>query len=98
MKQQLYGVYDSCIEGFTMFFVNRTDKEAERNFKLGAREGMLKEHPEHYSLHRMCSFDDGDGIVESEGHTVMVCQLKELELDLDGYPDNAGLAAVGGSE
>ena len=79
MKSSLYSVFDSCAAFYDRPFVSRDDGSALRAFGDIAcdAEHPIGKHPEHYSLFRVGSFDDHDGVVES---CIVVCIGKAHEL------------------
>lgn len=66
MKMNFYSVFDSATNAYMRPFVMQSDGQAIRGFtdeSVRADSEMAK-HPEDYSLFRIGSFDDNDGILE----------------------------------
>lgn len=74
MNLNMYTIRDSASEAYTRPFFARAHGEAIRNFENEIkREGPLQDHPEHFSLWFVGSFDDNTGVFQlAENGTVAI--------------------------
>lgn len=62
MQYKMFTIYDSCAAIYQRPFIARADGEALRSFSDIAqdKDHPIGQHPEHYSLHEIATFDDQD--------------------------------------
>lgn len=79
MKYFVYAVYDSCSAVYDRPFVMPADGAAVRSFADIACDAdhPIGKHPEHYSLHRIGTYDDNTGVIEPE-NPVCIARAHEL--------------------
>jgi hypothetical protein len=99
MRYNVYTVFDSCAGLYQRPFVAHSDGEALRSFGDIAEDEKhpIGQHPEHYSLHRIGSFNDKNAEILLESRE---CLATALELKSQGNPrDNAdeSLKSPGGT-
>lgn len=70
MKAHIYSIFDSCAGVYQKPFVGQSDGEVIRSFGDIAKDEShpIGQHPEHYSLWRIGSFNDADGQVIADEH------------------------------
>ncbi|AXL14809.1 nonstructural protein [Microviridae sp.] len=68
MKHGIYSVYDSAIEAYLRPFPAPADGAAIRSFQdeVLTPDSPMNQHPEHYSLFKVSTFDDASGEMQKE--------------------------------
>lgn len=83
MLHKVYSIRDSAAEIFHPPFFKGTHLEAERNFKMlvnEPRSETLYNHPEHFDLYYLGTYDSGTGKIQSldtPEHMVKAAQLRD---------------------
>ena len=79
MKRNIYMIFDSAAQMYIGPLVYRADGEALRDFQQGSMNAETKfgQHPEHFSIYRVGSYDDHDAILIPENK---VCLATAQEL------------------
>ncbi len=70
MKVQCYAIFDACSGIYEKPFFSTTDGLVKREFQdvAGAAEHPISKHPEHYSLWRLGTFDNVNGLMTNENN------------------------------
>ena len=68
----VYGIYDSCVNGYITTFNERDDKVAERNFKIALTDehNIMSKTPSDYRLVKLAKFDERTGLFENEKENI----------------------------
>ena len=68
MKLFLFAVHDSCSKVYDRPWVARSEGEAIRAFGdiASNADHPIGQHPEHYKLYRLGTFDDNKGVIDPE--------------------------------
>ena len=68
----VYGIYDSCVNGYITTFSERDDKVAERNFKIALTDehNIMSKTPSDYRLVKLAKFDERTGLFENEKENI----------------------------
>lgn len=81
----LYMLYDQALKLFVMPHVCRTPGEAERDFKMGAKNpksGHLFENTEHFNLYECAAINTKSGIVTTYSAPRLIIQGQQVKAAL----------------
>ena len=78
MKWFMFAVFDTCSGVYDRPFIAHSDPAAARSFGDLAvtDEHPVGKHPEHFSLHRIGTYDDNTGKIEPEGPSCVCTALE----------------------
>lgn len=90
MQLSIYSVYDNAAKCYLAIFTMKTDGEARRWFMdaVSNPETAISRHPSDYTLFRLGSVDDGDGLLVAEsapqalGNGLEYVELEATQRDL----------------
>ena len=80
MKQFIYATYDTCAGIYSAPFFANSDGEVLRSFQdiCSDAEHPLGKHPEHYSIHRIGTFNNIDSKLENEDPECLMTGLEAV--------------------
>ena len=72
MKLQIFAVYDAKVKAYLPVFQARTPAEAQRSFSdaVNSQEHHFSKYPEDFTLFRLASFNDENGLVEPDKSSI----------------------------
>lgn len=79
MQYKMFTIWDSCARVYQRPFIARVEGEATRSFADVANDKAhpIGQHPEHYSLYEIASFDDADAEIK-QLHKRCIAHAHEL--------------------
>lgn len=68
----VYGIFDKCVMGYITIFTERSDKVAERNFKIALtdEQNIMSKAASDYRLVKLAKFDEKTGQFENEKENI----------------------------
>lgn len=97
MKSFLYATFDTCAGVYSKPFTANSDNEIMRSFGDIVMDSKhpIGQHPEHYSLWRIGTFNDQDAKVTSDEKECLITALECVALNSKGREDQSVLKANG---
>lgn len=83
MLKFMFTIYDSKAEAYHQPFFETTDATAVRAIKEAMRNSILGKYPEDYTLYRLATFDDEEGLVTPLKSMETICKLTSLSEDAE---------------
>lgn len=86
MKSSMYAVFDTATQAYLAPFTMRSDAEASRAFGVAVSDPKTQfhRHESDYTLYRIGTFDDGNGMLVSVQPPVLVARAIEFKREPSG--------------